>query len=135
MEPVNKTNIKREEVGERDRALWARPRMDRNFPIKFKNGYDYPGFSGFCAVCNQRVANEDFRGDVLPQSPKMFLLSGISGCRKCKTLTRIEFRVYDDARVVLNQGGEWVTYQSVPTFSTKVLRLTKRVFSIIFWKM
>lgn len=131
MKPLKKTNTQILDVGEREQALWARPRMDRNFPIKFKNGYEIAAFSGYCASCNQHVPDEDFRGDVLPQGPKMFLLSGISGCHKCKSLTPIEFRVYDDARLVVNQGGEWVTYHRVPTFSTKVSQLAKRLFSII----
>ena len=124
-----------EEVNDHDWELWARPQMDRHFPIKFENGYQCAGFGGCCARCNQSVPNENFRGDVLERSPNMVFLSGICGCRKCKTLTRINFRIYDDARVLLNLNGEWITFHSVPTFSTKVLRLAKQIFSALFWKI
>ena len=135
MEPLNNTRAGLEDVGAREEALWARPRIDQNFPIKFKNGCEISGFSGYCNDCNQPVPNEDFRGDIFPQSESMVYLSGIFGCRNCKTLTCVNFRVYDDARMLINQGGRWVTYHSIPTFPTKVWRLAKRLFSFLFWKI
>ena len=101
------------------KALWeaAKP-LSASLPHEFQSGACLNELHATCDVCSQAIADEDFRGEVVPVLGNVISVRAAGYCPACAHLTTFSFRVRGDEGELAMEGqrsdGRWYRNEAEP---------------------
>lgn len=93
---------------ERDLFLLQQPAINALLPINLSSEKKLEKINLSCRDCQSPIANELFTGIVTTHFSSVIIIEAIAVCRPCKSVTRINYRLYNDGREAYLTEAGWI---------------------------